>query len=121
MGGWLLARSDETVAPRRLPLGRPPMRLFSSGRPRSAVALVRERFRPVGPRSCHGREDRGRGGNRERHALKRRTDLSQTGNGEQPGAADSDEQDVDPAVSSPAEQAQERQDEMEESGQENPA
>jgi hypothetical protein len=53
--------------------------------------------------------------------LKRRTDLSQTGNSEQHGTVDPDEQDDDAAVSSPAERAQERQEEMEESGQENPA
>ena len=45
--------------------------------------------------------------------------MSQTDNREQPGTVDPDEQDVDPAGSSPAEQAQERQEEMEESGQEN--
>jgi hypothetical protein len=45
--------------------------------------------------------------------------LSETANSEQPGTVDPDEQDVDPAGSSPAEQAQERQEEMEESGQEN--
>jgi hypothetical protein len=52
-------------------------------------------------------------------ASKRRSDLSQTDNSEQSGTVDPDEQDVDLAVSSPAEQAQERQEEMEESGQEN--
>lgn len=46
-------------------------------------------------------------------------DLSQTDNSEQSGTVDPDEQDADPAGSSPAEQAQERQEEMEESGQEN--
>jgi hypothetical protein len=45
--------------------------------------------------------------------------LSQTGNSEQQGTVDTDEQDVDPAGSSPAEKAEERQEEMEESGQEN--
>jgi hypothetical protein len=53
--------------------------------------------------------------------VKRRRDVSEAGNSEQPGIVDPDEQDVDPAISSPAEQAQERQKEMEESGQENPA
>jgi hypothetical protein len=53
--------------------------------------------------------------------VKGRSDVSEAGNSEQPDIVDPDEQDVDPAVSSPAEQAQERQKEMEESGQENPA
>ena len=47
--------------------------------------------------------------------------LSDTDETEQSGTPDSDEQDVDAATRSPAEQAQERQKEMEESGQENPA
>ena len=46
--------------------------------------------------------------------------MSDTGDS-QPETVDPDEKGVDPADHSPAEQAQKRQEEMEESGQENPA
>lgn len=59
----------------------------------------------AGPVSAQTREEKG---------------LSEAEETEQSRTADPDEQDVDAATRSPAEQAQERQKEMEESGQENP-
>jgi hypothetical protein len=53
--------------------------------------------------------------------LKRRSDLPDTSDSEQSGTVDPEERDVGPAVSSPAQKAEERQEEMEESGEENPA